>query len=95
MKWNKGTLLAVLAILIISISYSSIKHRQLSNKVKEEQLRVCSEQEEYDCEVIVQFHDECFSSSYRAQYKMKKFHPNEYNSCINRKIGELRNQNEN
>jgi len=86
MKWNKSILLAVIAIFSISYVYSSIKYKQLSNEVKEERLRICSEQKSYDCELITRYHDECFSSSYRSQYKTRKFYPGEYDKCIKNKI---------
>lgn len=95
LKWNRVTIIAVLSILLISYAYSSIKDRQLSNKIKEERLRICAEQGDYDCNLILQFHNECFKSSYRSQYKIKKFYLNEYNNCINRKIEQFLNPKEN
>ena len=86
MKWSKSALLGVIVIFFISFVYSGIKDKQLSNKVKEEKLRICSEQGSYDCGLISRYHDECFSSSYRAQYKIKKFYYDEYNNCISSKI---------
>jgi len=86
MKWNKGTLLVVAAVLSVSFVYSSFKQRQLSNKVEEQRSRMCSDQGSYDCELISRYHDECFSTSNRARYKIKEFNPGAYNDCIDRKI---------
>ena len=85
-KWNKGTFVAVIAIMSISFIYSGIKSKQLSNKIEEETLKACAEQGNYDCDLISQYHDECFDFSYRAQYRIKQFHHAEYNRCINSKI---------
>jgi hypothetical protein len=86
MKWNKGTIIAVLAILLISYAYSTMKSGQLGDDIKAEKLRICSEEGRYDCGLIEQYHDECFDLSYRSQYKMKEFHPGEYERCMNSKI---------
>ena len=39
-KWNKGTFVAVIAIMSISFIYSGIKSKQLSKKIEEEKLKV-------------------------------------------------------
>ena len=86
MKWSKTAVLIIISIFSISYIYSSIKHVQLSNKIEEKKLKVCEEQNIYDCGLISQYHNDCFNASYRTVYRIRDFHPDEYHSCINRKI---------
>jgi len=88
MKWNKTAVLAVVAIIFVSYVYSSIREMQLSREVAEEKRKGCSEQSNYDCELISKFHDECFEASYRAEYRIRKFHSGEYNNCVDQKIAQ-------
>jgi hypothetical protein len=86
MKWNKKWLIVVLIIFSISYFYSSYNDRKLSNQIKEKKLASCIEQHLYDCSLIELYHRECFDLSYRSEYKLKEFHPAEYDSCLNTKI---------
>jgi hypothetical protein len=49
-------------------------------------LASCIEQHLYDCSLIELYHRECFDLSYRSEYKLKEFHPAEYDNCLNTKI---------
>lgn len=85
-KWDKAAVLAVVAIFSVSYVYSSIRKTQLSNDVEEEKRKVCFKQGRYDCGLISRYHNECFNSSYRAEYRIRDFHFDEYNNCIDSKI---------
>lgn len=76
----------MLAIFTASYVYSSIKTQQLSDKVKQQQIEACEQQRALNCEMISKFHDECFDISYRAVYRTKSFHQDEYNNCIASKL---------
>jgi len=86
MKWSKTAVLIIVSIFSISYIYSSIKYIQLSNEIEEKKLKVCVKQKIYDCELISKYHEDCFKSSYRSEYRIRDFHTDEYHSCIDRKI---------
>ena len=86
MKWNRTAALAVIAILASSYAYSSIKGMELSNQVEEEEQAACMVQGRKDCALISKYHDDCFTASYRAERRIKTFHADEYNICMNSKI---------
>jgi hypothetical protein len=81
-------MLAMIVILSVSYVYTSVRRIQLSNEVEKAKRKVCSEQGDYDCELISKYHDECFSLSYRAEFRTRSFHPGEYNDCIDGKLGQ-------
>jgi hypothetical protein len=88
LKWNKTAVIAVIVILSVSYMYSTIKRSQLSNDVEQGQLAACSEDEGRDCHLISEYHDECFDSSYRAEFRIRELRRGEYADCMSRKIGQ-------
>ncbi len=90
MKWDKTAVLAVIAIFSISYLYSSIRQWQLSNKVEAEKLRACEARGGNDCGLIPKYHDDCFESSYRAEFRIRTFRYDEYNRCIATRIKQHR-----
>jgi hypothetical protein len=86
MKWSRNGLIVVLVILSISFIISSRSERKLSKKIKQKKLKSCIEQKLNTCELIELYHNECFSLSYRSEYKLKDFYPAEYDSCLHKKI---------
>jgi len=82
MKWNKLATIAVIAIVSISYIYSSIHRTQLSGEIKQKELENCAKRGEIDCMIIKSYHDECFDSSYRAEFKIRSFHTDEYQACL-------------
>lgn len=88
MKWNKTSVLVVLAVLLGSFFYTSIKDKSLSDEVLESKLKDCTEQANYDCQLIHKYHDDCFSSSYRAELRIKQFRHAEYDACLDNAIQE-------
>lgn len=86
MKWNKAGLIVVLIILTVSFIYSSYNKKKLSNQIKEKKMKSCVEHNLYNCDLIELYHKECFDLSYRSEYKIKDFHPAEYDKCLNTKI---------
>ena len=59
---------------------------QLSNDVEEQQLADCAEKGDRDCRLILEYHDECFDSSYRAEFRIREFRWGEYAECISKRI---------
>jgi len=92
MKWNKSAALAVIAILASSYAYSGIKGMELSTQVEEEEQTACKQQGRRDCALISKYHDDCFTASYRAERRIKTFHADEYNICMNSKITQHRSE---
>lgn len=86
MKWTKTTALAVVIVLAGSYLYSSIRQSQLSEEVEERQFNRCTDQGNADCDLIGRFHDDCFDTSYRAEYRVRQFHSAEYQQCMNERI---------
>lgn len=87
MKWSKKSIVVVLAILSISYFYSSFQRNKLSNEIKRKELENCSKNENYDCNLINNYHDECFNTAYRSEYKIRSFHTDAYRTCLSKKIG--------
>ena len=76
------SLLVVFAIFVVSFVYTTIKDNRLSDEVLTAKLKECAEEADYDCQLISQYHDDCFDSSYRAEFRIKQFRRAEYDSCI-------------
>ena len=87
MKWNRTAVIAVIVIFSISYGYSSVMRMQLSNDVEKEWLAECMDKEGRDCNLISEHHDECFDSSYRAEFRIREFRRGEYADCISTKTG--------
>jgi hypothetical protein len=88
MKWSRSAVLAVIAILAVFYIYSSIKRSQLSNDVREAERGACVKNGKFDCDLIAKYHDECFESSYRAEYRIRSFHASEYHACIEKRASQ-------
>lgn len=86
MKWNKLAIVGIAAIVLLSYAYQTTQESKLSNKVKKEKRDGCSTQKAYDCGLIAKFHDACFTSSYRAELRIREFHRDEYDDCMARMI---------
>ncbi len=85
-KWSRSAVLAVIAIFAVSYGYSTIERIQLSNEVQEEERASCAKEGSFDCDLVAKYHDECFGQSYRAEYRIRSFHADEYRVCIEDKI---------
>lgn len=90
MKWSKFSIIFVAAILAISYIYSSISENQLSNEVRKSALESCAKDARYDCDSVLEHHDDCFNSSYRAELKIRSFHYQEYWTCLVNKSNSTR-----
>ena len=84
---------AIFGILIVKFIIDPMKRfeRNTENlgvisRTKEEKLKICAEQGNDNCELILQFHDECFRASYKSKYKTRAFNLRDYNNCIQNKI---------
>ena len=75
-------MLAVVAIVSASWVYSTLKRMQLSDEVQAAERAACARKGGFDCDLIAKYHDECFESSYRAEYRIRSFHDDEYRVCI-------------
>jgi len=85
-QWSKGAVIFVAVLFLASYVYQSIMHMRISNEVEQETVEACEKSREYDCELIHEYHDECFDSSYRAELRIREFRPGEYRDCLNTKI---------
>jgi len=86
MKWSKRGFIVILIILSISLVHSWIAGRKLSNRIKDSRLKLCAEQNANNCDLVEFYHNECFKRSYRTQLRVRQFHSDEYESCLNTKI---------
>lgn len=82
MNWSKTAVIVVIAVFAVSYGYSAIKRMHLSGEVQETERKACAKQGAFDCDLIAKYHDECFEPSYRAEYRIKSFHADEYRACI-------------
>jgi len=48
-------------------------------------LLACGKDGGLDCNIIETYHDDCFASSYRAEFKIRSFHAEEYRACLDKK----------
>jgi len=87
-KWTRSSVVVVGVVLAVSYGYSGIREMQLSNKVEEDRQKACVQGGGHDCGLISKYHDECFNASYRAEYRIKSFHRDEYNDCMARRISQ-------
>ena len=81
---------AVITIVLTSYAYTSIQCMRLSNRVEMARHAACIEQGHQNCALIAKFHDDCFKKSYRAELKIRSFHADEYDSCMNSNIAKHR-----
>lgn len=85
-QWDKGAIIFVATLFLASYIYQSIMHMRMSNDVEQETIEACEKNGGYDCELIHEYHDECFDSSYRAELRIREFRPREYRACIDSKV---------
>ena len=91
MKWTKAAVIAVIAIFSVSYVYSSIKRMQLSTEIETAEMNACNNKGGSDCDLIANYHDDCFEPSYRAEYRIRTFHAREYRVCMDTKLDRHRN----
>ena len=86
MKWTKQTAVIVIAILSLSYIYTSYNTNKLSDEIKKDRWDRCTDKGHEHCDLILKYHDECFTRANQAQYRVRTFRSAEYNKCIEKNI---------
>ena len=86
MKWDRMAIVAVVVLFTLSYAYSGIKRLQLSGETRDAEEAACEQTKAFDCVLIERYHDECFDPSYRAEYRIRSFHVDEYRACMDSRI---------